>query len=183
MQAGGQPCRGRPLGRLNEAEARIGEAQRVLEGSRVILDFPQEITLAKGRILLAEGRAADARRASKALVELASANGTIRHWRVPTLLLEADAAAALDDGQAATSIYMEAIEEATRAGLLPLLWRTLSGLAEVQRARGQHDDAAGTARQARDIIERLVASVSDERLRATFLQSAKVQQVMSLVGP
>ncbi len=171
------------LGRLNEAETRIGEAQRALEGSRVILDFPQEITHAEGQVLLAAGRAADARRASKALVELASANGTIRHWRVPALLLEADAAAALDDGQAATSIYTEAIEEATRAGLLPLLWRALAGLAEVQRARGQHDDAAGTARQARDIIERLVATVSDERLRATFQQSAKVQQVMSLAGP
>ncbi len=171
------------LGRLNEAETRIGEAQRALEGSRVTMDFPQEITLAKGRILLAAGRAADARRVSKALVELASANRTIRHWRVPALLLDADAAAALDDGQAATSIYMEAIEEATRAGLLPSLWRALAGLAEVQRARGQHDDAAGTARQARDIIERLVGTVSDERLRATFQQSAKVQQVMSLAGP
>jgi tetratricopeptide (TPR) repeat protein len=171
------------LGRLSEAETRIAEARRALDGARVTVDFAQEILHAQGRVLLAAGKAAEARHASKSLLKLADLTRTSGHWRIPALLLEADAATSMGEGEVATSIYMRTIEEATRVGRMPSLWRALAGLAEVQRMRGQPDAAASTARQAREIIDRLAASVSDERLRATFLQSAKVQQVMSLAGP
>ncbi len=55
-------------------------------------------------------------------------------------------------------------------------------LAEAQRALGQAQGSAASAARAREIIDRLAATVPDKRLRATFLQSAKVQRVAALAG-
>ncbi len=78
--------------------------------------------------------------------------------------------------------YVAAADEAERLGRMPVLWHALAGLAEAQRSMGKSDQAAECAGRARQIIERLAATVPDERLRATFLQSSKVQRVMSLAG-
>ncbi len=47
---------------------------------------------------------------------------------------------------------------------------------------GRSGEAASTAGRAREIINRLAATVPDERLRAVFLQSPKVQRVAALAG-
>ena len=64
----------------------------------------------------------------------------------------------------------------------PWRWRALAGLAEAQHAVGDRDEGTASARAGQDIIERLAATVPDERLRATFLQSARVQRVLTLAG-
>jgi class 3 adenylate cyclase/tetratricopeptide (TPR) repeat protein len=169
------------LGRTADALKYIGEARRALEETQARLDFPQEVTHAEGRILLTLGSAADALDRARALSNMVAATGTL-DWRVPALLLWADATTALGDPEAAVPKYVEAAEDAERLGRLPARWRALAGLAEAQRALGRSDDATASARRAREIIERLAATVPDERLRAIFLQSSKVQRVVALAG-
>jgi class 3 adenylate cyclase/tetratricopeptide (TPR) repeat protein len=168
------------LGHLEEAERYLEEARLALDQSETRLDFPEEVAYAEGRLLLASGHPARAQDAAERLAELAV--GETRHWQVPALLLWADAASALGDHPAATARYLEAVEQVEQREQLPALWRALAGLAEVQRALGRSDDTAASARRAREIIERLAATVPDERLRAIFLQSSKVQRVVALAG-
>ncbi len=169
------------LGRGEEAETHLRDARRALQQTQTHLDFDQTITHAAGKILLALGRPMEALQAADRLTDLVAGTGTL-HWRVPSLLLRADAAAALGESQAALSTYRRAAEEAERAGLLPAMWRALVGRAEMQRATGDAPGATASAVRAREIIERLAATVPDERLRAVFLQSAKVQRVAALAG-
>ena len=98
------------------------------------------------------------------------------------MLLLADATLALGDLSGAVVAYEAVVEEAHDLGRTPVLWRALAGLGEAQRALGQAEESAANARRAREIVERLAATVSDERLRATLLQSAKVQRVLALAG-
>jgi len=169
------------LDRPEEAEPHLRAARQALQETQSLLDFDQTVTHAEGRVLLMLGRAADALAAADRLSALVAGTGTL-HWRVPSLLLGADAAAALGETRAAASGYERAVEEAERAGLLPALWRALAGLAETERSLGDPVGAAASAARAREVIERLAATVPDERLRAVFLQSAKVQRVAALAG-
>ncbi len=170
------------LDRPEEAEPHLRAARQALQETQSLLDFDQTVTHAEGRVLLMLGRAADALAAADRLSALVAGTGTL-HWRVPSLLLGADAAAALGETRAAASGYKRAVEEAERAGLLPALWRALAGLAETERSLGDPVGAAASAARAREVIERLAATVPDERLRAVFLQSPKVQRVFALTAP
>ena len=51
---------------------------------------------------------------------------------------------------------------------------------KAQRVLGRPQESEASAGRARGIIDRLAATVPDERLRAVFLQSAKVQRVLVL---
>ena len=169
------------LGRTDDAVAYIREAREELARSQTRVDFPEDVTHAEGQVLLAQGKTAEAATAGRGLLEMVEASWNL-HWRVPALLLIADSAVSLGDWKEAAQTYAQAAEEADRLGRLPALWRALAGLAEAQRALRQPDAAAASARRAREIIDRLAATVPDERLRATFLQSARVQRVTALAG-
>ncbi len=169
------------LGQGEQSDAHVRAARRELEDTETRLDFLQEISALEGMVHLLLARPEQAANAAQELTRLIDATGTL-HWRVPALLLEADAAAALGDHGVALRRYGQAAEEAERTGRLPALWRAHAGLAEVHRRQGRPADAAASAGRAREIIDRLAATVPDERLRAVFLQSAKVQRVLSLAG-
>ncbi len=169
------------LGRTDDAQAYVRDARRAVTEGPTRGDFPEEVAHAEGRVLLALGRPADARAAGLALADLVSTTGR-RHWRVPAMLLQADAAAGLGDAAEAAALYGGAAEEAGRLGRLPGLWRALAGLAEARQAMGCGPDAAASARRAREIIDRLAATIPDEGLRATLLQSARAQRVAALAG-
>ncbi len=169
------------LGRMEESEAFLEEARRLLDESQTREDFPLEAQEAEGRLRLAQDRPAEARALARRLAEMVAADG-VEHWRAPALLLEADAALAMGEAEAAATSYEAAIHDAEHRGRLPVKWRALAGLAEAQRASDHPDAAAASARRARESIDRLAATVPDERLRATFLQSQKVQRVVALAG-
>jgi len=169
------------LGRKDEAHAYVREAREILHARQSRIDFPSQVAHTEGRLLLAMGRAAEAHEAAQTLSNLVTASG-ILHWRVPALLLLADALVALENWETAARTYQEAVNEAERTGRMPALWRALAGLAKVQRSMGESDQAAECAARAREIIDRLSATVPDERLRATFLQSPEVQHVVFLAG-
>jgi tetratricopeptide (TPR) repeat protein len=169
------------LGKGEQARAHIGEARQALAETESCLDFQQRVPYAEARVLLAAGQHAKATETAKAVVKSAVATGRL-YWRVPAMLIVGDIAASRKRWADATRAYASAAEEAERVGRAPALWRALAGLAEGQEARGLKEDAAQSAGRAREIVERLAAVVPDERLRATFLQAAKVQRVMALAG-
>jgi class 3 adenylate cyclase/tetratricopeptide (TPR) repeat protein len=166
------------LGRTDEALAYIEDARRALaSGQR--FDSEAEVIHAEGRVLLTLGQAEAARDTATALDEAVASSGTLS-FRVLALLLSADSTAALGHTEAAAKTYGEAVEEAERTGRTPVLWRALAGLAEVQRKLGRAQESAASAMRAKAVIDRLSATVPDERLRANFQQSAKVQRVVAL---
>ncbi len=169
------------LGRLDEAQAHVKNAHRLLRETQTLLAFPQEVTYAEGQVFLARGQAAEARGAGQALAELVADTGTV-HWHILALLLQGDAAMAQGEHEPALRLYRAAAEEAEVLARLPALWRALTGVAEAHRARGVEGEAQAAAARARDVIDRLAATVPDERLRAVFLQSPKVQRVVALAG-
>ncbi len=169
------------MGRLDEAGIHLEEAQRVLHEGQTRMDFLLEVQETEGRLLLARNRPTEARAMGRALADAAAAEGA-EHWRVLGLLVEADAVLLMGDPGAAAPLYDAIVREAEQRGRLPVLWRALAGHAEAQRGLGRSGQAAASARRAKEIIGRLAATVPDERLHATFLQSAKVQRAIALAG-
>ena len=169
------------LVRIDDAGAALAEAGESLDGMQTRVDFPLDIAEATGRLHLAKGRPEDARLVAQSLFAAAE-QSAMRHWCVPAILLEADALVQLHRGEEALRRYEDAARESERLERPPTLWRALAGLAEAQRLLGRSDAATETARRAATIIDRLAATVTDERLRATFVQSDRVQRVMALAG-
>ncbi len=169
------------LGRMEEAQRYIEEAQRSLGDGPRRLDYPQQVTHAEGRMLHATGRPAEARSAAERLIAMTAATGAL-HWRVPALLLLADAAGALGDPAAAASTYRSASDEAERLGRTPLLWRALAGLADTSRVMGHPGASRTSASRAGAVVDRLAATVPEERLRTIFLRSPAVERVRALGG-
>ncbi|MGH2404907.1 MAG: tetratricopeptide repeat protein, partial [bacterium] len=168
------------LGRPDEAQAILEEAEQALGRTQVRLDV-WELILARGRVELALGNAATAARTGRALSERAATEGAL-HWRVTGLLLTAEATLTLGDPKAALETFETAAHEADRSGRQPARWRALAGLAEAQRSLGLVDAAAENARRAKEVIERLAQTLTDEPLRAAFLQSVRVQRIAALAG-
>ncbi|HLN12995.1 MAG TPA: tetratricopeptide repeat protein [bacterium] len=169
------------LGRASAARSYIEYARRALAEGPNRADYRQQVTYAQGRVQLTLEQPADARATADHLLDMAVTTETL-HWRVPAMLLAADASAALGDPSAARVTYELTAADAERLGLAPALWRALAGLAEVQRVLGQAQASVGSATRAREIIDRLTATVADPELRATFQHSAKVQRVTALAG-
>lgn len=169
------------LGRTDEAQVHIEEARRSIGVGQSRAEYAHDVAHTEARVLLARGKPAKALEAAKVLLaEVAASEG--RHWRTPAMLLLADATFALHDQAAAVPVYEAVVEDAQGLGRTPVLWRALAGLGEAQRALGLAEESAASARRARESIDRLAATVPDERLRATFLQSTKVQRVAALAG-
>jgi len=165
------------LSRIDEAAARLREARDFLEAVQTRLDFPQLVTYAEGRVHLAAGEPEKARETAERLRDLAASTGT-HYWTALALLILGEAAAASGDHEAAARAFRESAGDAERRGGLPALWRALAALADTQRLLNRPDDAEETARRARQIIEQVGASVADERMRAIFFQSPRVQRVL-----
>ncbi len=168
------------LGRLGDASEFILRARDEISRSQTRLEFLESVTHAEGHVWLAQGRVADAAAAAHAALD-AAASGA-RHWTMAALLLAGDCAAATGEWHDAAQRYRHAAERASQTMSPPSQWRALAGLAETQHAVGHREAASAAAQSARNAIERIAATVPDERARATFLQSARVQRVVTLSG-
>jgi hypothetical protein len=58
-------------------------------------------------------------------------------------------------------------------------WRVLSGLGKLLSSNGDHQGSLKAFNEAKKIVEGIAASVSDETLQNTFMQSEAVQEVIS----
>jgi tetratricopeptide (TPR) repeat protein len=167
-------------GRLDDALTLQAQARRVVEEGQMQVET-EEVTATDCRLALQRGDAAGALESVSHLLAHIDEHGT-RHWRPPALLLRAECLAGLGRREAATRAFQDAVEDAERIGAAPVLWRALAGLAEQQRAADDLQASVESARQGHAVVERLAASVPDEGLRATFLQSQRVQRLVTLAG-
>lgn len=170
------------LGDHDGAAAHLDGAWRTLEQRGRAADFQQEITLAEGHVMLERGAPDAAAAAADRLLRIASETGTEDRWRASALALKAHAFLKRGDPAEALRLFEDAAAEAARVDSPPLRWRALAGAAIAQQALHRSDDARHSARQAREIIDRLAATLPDERLRAALLQSSAVQSVASIAA-
>jgi len=170
------------LGSHDAASAELAGAWQALTESHRPADFAQEVTLAEGLVMLEFGRPLDAARAADGLIQIASETGTEARWHSAAHAVKGHALLALGDPAAALNLFEDAAAEAATIDSPPLYWRALAGAALAQQALDRRDDAQQTARRAREVIEGLAAGLPDERLRATFLQSARVLRITAVAG-
>jgi class 3 adenylate cyclase/tetratricopeptide (TPR) repeat protein len=168
------------LNRLDDGRQYLAEAWKDLERTQTRSYIPQELLYVEGRLTLARGDRAAAREAARKLAALVADSGTVR-WRPMVRLLEAGVAWS-DGSEQAVALYTDVVREAEAAGRLPLQWRTLAARADAEKALGRATAARESARAAKEIIDRIAGGVADEPIRATFLQSARVQRIITLAG-
>jgi class 3 adenylate cyclase/tetratricopeptide (TPR) repeat protein len=169
------------LGRLDEAEDRLGEVARMVE-EKVPKDCMQqwryelhhyasfaELWLARGDWEAALSAAdeclalADKTESQKYVV-------TARRSRGQALLAQGRFAEAEADILAALPLAVE-------VGNPPQLWRTHAALGELRRAQSRPDDARHAYGNALAVIESVAAGLTDAELRDTFLRSEHVQGI------
>ena len=168
------------LGRLDDARRRVDEARAEMERTQAISYMPQDLLYVEGRLALARGDADAAADAARKLADLVAETGTV-FWTPLVFLLDADVARSRGE-ERAVELYTRSDREAERVGRLPVRWRALGGRADVEDALGRAPAARETARAAKEIIDRFASTVADEPLRATFLQSPRVQRIVALAG-
>jgi len=96
--------------------------------------------------------------------------------------LKAQIALAADDPAGAEAELAAALEELQRFPAPLIAWRTYSDLGRLQSEHGRRQDAQAAFTQAAAIVNACAANVTDEELRATFLNSKAVGQVMAGAG-
>ena len=80
---------------------------------------------------------------------------------------------------AEAKLLQEAISIAAQIGYRALLWQIKHDLALCERERGNAQEADGLIDRARTIVDEIAGSISDDKLRTTFLQSERVQRLKS----
>ena len=168
------------LGRLDDGERYLALAREDLARTQTRSYIPQELLYVEGRLALARGNPTAAGDAARKLATLVADTGTVR-WGPLVRLLEAGVARSHGSARA-VELYAEVAGEAQRVGRLPLQWRALAARADIENTLGHPAEARESARNAKEIIDRIAAGVADEPLRATFLQSRRVQHVAALAG-
>jgi tetratricopeptide (TPR) repeat protein len=106
-----------------------------------------------------------------------SKKNLVKGWR-----LRGDIAFArgrLDDAEAA---FRQALTLAETIGNPPQLWTTLAALGRLHAARGRHDPAREAYRAAREVVDRVKATLRDQRLRTSLEQAPAVRALYDLAG-
>jgi tetratricopeptide (TPR) repeat protein len=93
--------------------------------------------------------------------------------------LKAQIAIAANDSAAAEVEFAAALDELQRYPAPLVAWRTYSDLGRLQSKRGNLTAAHSAFTQAAEIVQACAANVTDDSLRATFLNSRAVREVMS----
>jgi len=78
----------------------------------------------------------------------------------------------------AESEFAAALEELDRYPAPLVAWRTLADLGRLQLDRGDQRAAQSSFNRAAEIVNACAANVTDDDLRATFLNSTAVREVM-----
>jgi serine/threonine protein kinase/tetratricopeptide (TPR) repeat protein len=96
--------------------------------------------------------------------------------------LRAQVAIALGDPAAAEKEFKAALDEMKRYPAPLVEWKTYAALGHLESKRGNPDGALSAFTRAAEIIKACAASVTDDDLRATFLNSSAVREVLTGAG-
>jgi serine/threonine protein kinase/tetratricopeptide (TPR) repeat protein len=130
---------------------------------------------------LRQGNPAKGSEFAQRLLETASEHEAHKYIAVAHKLL---AQTAIDDGDFAKAEkeYVAALEE-LKAYPAPLVaWKTYAGLGRLRTQVGDHSSAQEAFTQAAEIVGSIVNATTDETLRATFVNSEAVREVLKETG-
>jgi class 3 adenylate cyclase/tetratricopeptide (TPR) repeat protein len=165
-------------GELDEAQATIVRSN--------IQRLPGPIHFAAAaHVELLRGRLASARGDHDRAVEIADTvlewlrRLAVRPFLPAALLLRGSALLAGGDQAQAEIALIDARSEAERLGFRAVLWRIDGKLSDISAAGGDAARAAEFRDEARNVIERIVESINDAELRASFLALPDVRAALS----
>ena len=129
---------------------------------------------AKGNLLLAEKKPAEALRIAEHLLAAKSAkSGEQQTQPIPALLmLKGEALFALKQFKKAEQTLEGAKQGAVQREALPLLWQIHRLLGWLHKGQKDHEKSEGEFASVRRVLRTLAANIQDEPLRANFLQAA-----------
>jgi class 3 adenylate cyclase/tetratricopeptide (TPR) repeat protein len=101
----------------------------------------------------------------------------VRQFTTDAILLRGAALVALDKLEDAKRVLIDGRVEAEHLGVDPTLWRIEIALSDIAAATGDPAGAAGLAREAKSLIDRLADRIGDKHLRTSFLDLPEVRAV------
>jgi tetratricopeptide (TPR) repeat protein/tRNA A-37 threonylcarbamoyl transferase component Bud32 len=111
---------------------------------------------------------------------LAAASGyEVHKYIAEAHRLKAHIAIAANDPDGAEVEFAAALDELQRHPAPLIAWRTYADLGRLQSERGRLPDAQAAFTKAAEIVSACAANVTDENLRATFLNSSAVRRLMA----
>ena len=96
--------------------------------------------------------------------------------------LKAQIAIVLGDPATAEAEFTAALDELERYPAPLVAWKTLAALGRLESTRGNLTSALSAFTRAAEIVKACAASVTDDGLRATFLSSTAVREVLAAAG-
>gem|GEM_PF-3312400 len=97
--------------------------------------------------------------------------------------LRAQIAIAASDPATAEAEFAAALDQLHRYPAPLVAWRTYADLGRLQSERGDLTAAQSAFTQAAEIVKACAANVTDDNLRATFLNSTAVREVIDGAAP
>lgn len=139
--------------------------------------FDIRLEVAQAEYWLVQGDLDGVKGGAERLLEAATRHDACLYIAVAHRLL-ADVALTRGQPLAAAALIGTALEQ-LRLHPAPLFaWRAHAMLGRVQSALGAHEEALRAYREAADIVRAIAASVDEEALRAIFLESSAVREVL-----
>jgi len=126
---------------------------------------------------LAKGEVGQTEAYAQRLLEAATRHGVGKYIAVAHQLL-AEVAVAREHLAEAEAELSAALDELRMHPVPILAWKTNAALGRLRLRMGQRDAARESFARASEVVEHIAANVSDEKLRATFLNSASVREIL-----
>jgi class 3 adenylate cyclase/tetratricopeptide (TPR) repeat protein len=170
------------LGRVEEAEEQLRVVQRVAEGplpgAFAAMRYSQRLYHGYGELWMARGDLARAAGYAERCLELAEGNearkNIVKGRRLRAQVLMAQGQ--LDDAERDLAV---ALEFAHEVGNPPQLWETHAAMGALRLAQGRAKEASKAYADAMSLIDAVAGTLSDQELRRTFLNSARVKAIRS----
>jgi tetratricopeptide (TPR) repeat protein len=169
------------LGRPEEAEAEFRAVEAVIRDPKpherwMVWRYSQHLFHSYGELWLARGDVERALCYADECLEVAEYNASrkniIKGRRLRGQVFMAQGR--LDE---AVQELSAALDIAGEVGNPPQLWKTHAAIGELRWAQGRPEEAHRAYREALSIIEGVAASITDERIRETFLQSKHAEGI------
>ena len=169
-------------GRPDETAAAFSETRNIFEHDAWFRwRYNIRLEAATGWHWLRQGNVDKAEEFSRRLLDTANEH-QVHKYIAEAHRLQAQIAIVRGDFDTAASEFAKGLEE-LEAHPAPLVaWRTYADLGHLHQKRGEATSAQSAFRRAAEIIDACAASVSDEVLRASFLNSQIVREVKAGAG-
>jgi tetratricopeptide (TPR) repeat protein len=162
-------------GRFDEAEAAVEQGKKEFNRAGAPILF-QVIFLAEAELAIRQGDYGRALAATDTLLTILS-HSDLRVHIAEVLYLRGQIFGAMGQPETAQKTLFEARAAAEAVGSRRMLWQILFALSRIETDPGE---ATRLRQQAQEIVESIAGNVSDPELRASFLESAEVQELLTL---